>query len=69
MIIIIMIIIGYLLEILSQGILVGIILRALRASGRARCYAAVPCYRLQGPLPLAVTPATGVTVEINTKPS
>ena len=32
--------------------------RALRASGRARCYAAVPCLRLQGPLPLAVTPAT-----------
>ena len=32
--------------------------RALWASGRARCHAAVPCYRLQGPLPLAVAPAT-----------
>ena len=32
--------------------------RALRASGRARCYAAMPCYRLQGPLPLAVAPTT-----------
>jgi len=30
--------------------------RALRAAGRPRCFAALPCVRLQGPLPRAVAP-------------